>query len=216
MECDQLSKMLIVTLTSAVLAFALYATLKPVNHLLAQVAMIFSLGDSFLGMVLRTCSFVRVHLYTSVKDLRGGAIAAETLSDLMRRIAGTAENIGGISFGIGSLLFFYLFFKSDYIPRFLSGLGLAASVIWICLYWATLVYPERHSLFQYVSFPPDGSGRYHNRLISYAVLGEGAGLSAFVDIRSRAATICSPTTRSIARFMTASQVCRMLPGMTSR
>jgi hypothetical protein len=36
------------TLSSALLAFSLYATLKPVNSLLAQLAMIFSLGDSFL------------------------------------------------------------------------------------------------------------------------------------------------------------------------
>ena len=76
------------------------------------------------------------------------------LSDLMRSIAGTTENIGGISFGIGSLLFFYLFFKSNYIPRVLSGLGLAASIIWTCLYFATLVFPERHALFQYICFPP--------------------------------------------------------------
>lgn len=149
-----LSIVLIMTLSSAVLAFALYATLKPVNYLLAQLAMIFSLGDSFLAMVVRTCSFVRVHLYTSAQDVGDGTIAAQTLSDLIRSIAGTTENIGGISFGIGSLLFFYLFFKSNYIPRVLSGLGLAAAVIWTCLYFAALVFPERHALFQSICFPP--------------------------------------------------------------
>ncbi len=149
-----LSLVVIVTLSSAVLAFALYATLKSVNYLLAQLAMIFSLGDSFLGMVVRTCTFVRVHLYTSAQDVGGGTATAGKLSDLMRSIAGSAENIGGIAFGIGSLLFFYLFFKSNYIPRAVSGLGLAASVIWTCLYFATLVFPERHALFQYICFPP--------------------------------------------------------------
>jgi len=149
-----LSLVVIVTLSSAVLAFALYATLKSVNHLLAQLAMIFTLGDSFLAMVVRTCSFVRVHLYTSAQGVGGGTVAAETLSGLVRSIAGTSENIGGISFGIGSLLFFYLFFKSNYIPRVLSGLGLAASVIWTCLYFATLVFPERQALFQYICLPP--------------------------------------------------------------
>jgi len=149
-----LSIVVIVTLSSAVLAFALYATLRPVNRLLAQLAMIFSLGDSFLAMVVRMSSFVRLHLYTSAQNAAGGTISAEALSDLMRSIAGVTENIGGISFGIGSLLFFYLFYKSSYIPRVLSALGLAASVIWTCLYFATLVFPERHALFQYICFPP--------------------------------------------------------------
>ena len=149
-----LSIVVIVTLSSAVLAFALYATLRPVNRLLAQLAMIFSLGDSFLAMVVRMSSFVRLHLYTSAQNAAGGTISAEALSDLMRSIAGVTENIGGISFGIGSLLFFYLFYKSSYIPRVLSALGLVASVIWTCMYFATLVFPERHALFQYICFPP--------------------------------------------------------------
>lgn len=149
-----LSIVVIMTLSSAVLAFALYATLKPVNRLLAQLAMIFSLGDSFLAMVVRMCSFVRVHLYTSIENVGGATIPAEALSDLIRKIASTTENIGGISFGLGSLLFFYLFFKSNYIPRVLSALGLAASVIWTCLYFATLVFPEQHALFLRICFPP--------------------------------------------------------------
>jgi hypothetical protein len=44
-----LSAAVIVSLGSALLAFALYATLKPVNSLLAQLAMIFTLEDSFLA-----------------------------------------------------------------------------------------------------------------------------------------------------------------------
>jgi branched-subunit amino acid transport protein len=74
--------------------------------------------------------------------------------DLIRSIAGTTENIGGIAFGIGSCLFFYLFFKSRYIPRVISALGLVASVIWTALYFANLVFPEHRALFPYICFPP--------------------------------------------------------------
>ena len=42
-----LSIVVIVSLSSAMLAFALYATLQAVNRLLAQLGMIFCLGDSF-------------------------------------------------------------------------------------------------------------------------------------------------------------------------
>jgi len=71
----------------------------------------------------------------------------------MRSVAATTENIGGISFGIGSLLFFYLFLRSRYVPRVLSSLRLTASVIWTLLYFANLVFPEHHALFQYICFP---------------------------------------------------------------
>ena len=149
-----LSMVLIVTLSSTLLAFALYVTLKPVNCLLAQLGMIFTLGDSFLALIVRMCSFVRLHLYTSASSAGTGSIPGEQLSDLIRTIAGTTENIGGISFGLGSCLFFYLFFTSRYIPRVISVLGFVGSVIWTALYFASLVFPERHALLQYVCFPP--------------------------------------------------------------
>jgi hypothetical protein len=149
-----LSMVLIVTLSSTLLAFALYVTLKPVNSLLAQLGMIFTLGDSFLALIVRMCSFVRLHLYTSAPGTGAGSIPGETLSDLIRTIAGTTENIGGISFGLGSCLFFYLFFTSRYIPRMISVLGIFASVIWTALYFASLIVPERHALLQYICFPP--------------------------------------------------------------
>jgi hypothetical protein len=149
-----LSSVVIVTLSSTLLAFALYVTLKPVNNLLAQLGMIFSLADSFLALIVRMCSFVRLHLYVSARDASAGSITGELLSDFVRAIAATTENIGGISFGIGSCLFLYLFLTSRYIPRVISVLGLVASVIWTGLYFAGLVFPERHALFRYICFPP--------------------------------------------------------------
>ena len=147
-----LSSLLIVTLSSILLAFALYATLKPVNSFLAQLGMIFSLGDSFLALIVRMCSFVRLHLYISTQG--AGSVTGEMLSDVLRTIGGTTENIGGVAFGIGSCLFYYLFFTSRYIPRTISVLGFVASMIWTCLYFGGLMFPERHSLFQYICLPP--------------------------------------------------------------
>ena len=49
---------------------------------------------------------------------------------------------------------FYLFFKSRYIPRGLSALGLFASVIWTSLYFGNLIFPEQHTLFQSICLPP--------------------------------------------------------------
>jgi len=75
----------------------------------------------------------------------------------MRSIAGTTENIGGVSFGIGSTFFFYLFFKSRHIPRVLSSLGLAASVIWMILF-CQFDIPRTAPIIPIHLFSTDGSG----------------------------------------------------------
>jgi hypothetical protein len=177
-----LAAAVIVSLSSSVLAFALYATLKPVSSLLAQLAMIFSLGDSFLALVVRMCSFVRVHLYLSSQTAGADAVAAQAQAELLRTIAGTTENIGGIAFGIGSLLFFYLFFKSRYIPRALSALGLCATTIWIALYFANLVFPEQHALFLSICLPPlvvaDVATGFYLLLFAVKIQNQPAGRTA--------------------------------------
>src|SRR5713101_5557612 len=60
-----LSSELIETLSAALLAFALYVTLKPVDKLLARIAMFWRLGESFIGGVGMIVGFVRLHLYSS-------------------------------------------------------------------------------------------------------------------------------------------------------
>jgi len=147
-----LCTVLIASVSSTLLAFALYATLRPVNRLVAQLAMIFSLEDSFLALIVRMASFVRLHLYVSAQA--NHAMTAEQLVDLLRTIGATMENLGGICFGIGSGLFFYLFFKSRYIPKFLAALGMCASLMWAGLYCANLIFPEYDALFQDIYLPP--------------------------------------------------------------
>ena len=170
-----LSSAVLETLSSVLLAFALYATLKFVDTLLAQLAMIFSLQDAFLACLVRVCDFVRLHLYTSSQTAGAGAVSSQILADLMRSIAAITENVGGICFGIGSLLFFYLFFRSRYIPKILSGLGVLASAIWIALYFANLIFPEQHAVFLRICFPP----------MALADIATGVWLSVFSIERRR-------------------------------
>src|SRR6266581_1974527 len=118
-----LSSELIETLGALLLAFALYVTLKPVDRLLAQFAMYWRLGESFIGGVGMIFGFARLGLYTSETE------QAQALVELTRNAGVAAYNIGAIFFSIGSILFYYLFFKSAYIPRILSASGVFASVI---------------------------------------------------------------------------------------
>ena len=141
---------LIETLSAALLAFALYATLKPVDKLLAQFAMYCRLGESFIGGASMIFSFFRLGLYGSSQA--PGGLGADQLQALVgaMRIAGSASvNICAIFFSIGSTVFFYLFFKSRYIPKILSAFGVFASVVVTVICFAGLIFPEYAATLQY-------------------------------------------------------------------
>src|SRR5438552_14389594 len=145
-----LSSELIETLSAVLLAFALYVTLKPVDKLLAQIAMYWRLGESFIGGAAMILSFLRLRLYTSPESLAAlGTGQSQALVDLTRNAGFAAYNISAIFFSIGSILFCYLFFKSRYIPRILSAFGVFASVIVTIMCFASLIYPEHATALQY-------------------------------------------------------------------
>jgi len=151
-----LSSTLLAFLFGVVLFFSLNVVLKPVNKFLAQLALIFCLLDSVMGCVVQMCGFVRLQVYTSALTAGTRTETLQAVMDLLRSVADATENIGGIAFGTGLLMFFYLFLKSAYISKVVSALGLFASVVWVGLYMARLVFPEQRVIFEYICFPPMG------------------------------------------------------------
>ena len=125
-------------------------TLKPVDKLLAQIAMYWRLGESFIGGVMSIFSFLTLRLYSPRQPF--GALGTEQLQALVgltRHAASVAYDISAIFFSVGSTLFFYLFFKSRYIPRILSAFGVFASVIVTIICFGSLILPEYASTLQY-------------------------------------------------------------------
>lgn len=144
-----LSSELIETLSAVLLAFALYVTLKPVDQLLAQIAMYWRLGESFIGGVGMILGFVKLRLYSSPQSIGGVEADQSQALGLTSHAGFVAYNISAIFFSIGSILFCYLFFKSRYIPRILSAFGVFASVIVTILCFGSLIYPEHAATLQY-------------------------------------------------------------------
>ena len=145
-----LSSELIETLSTVLLAFALYVTLKPVDKLLAQLVMYWRLGESFIGGTGMIFGFVKLGIYTSPQSLEAlGSDQSQALVDLTRHAGFASYNISAIFFSIGSILFCYLFFKSRYIPRILSAFGVFASVIVTIVCFGSLIFPEYAATFQY-------------------------------------------------------------------
>jgi uncharacterized protein DUF4386 len=141
---------LIETMSAALLAFALYVTLKPVDLLLAQLAMYWRLGESFIGAAGMMGGFVRLGLYVSpTSTVALGADQSQALVRLTGDAGFASYNISATLFGIGSILFFYLFFKSKYIPRILSGFGMFASILVPIICFGSLIFPEHAARLQY-------------------------------------------------------------------
>ena len=114
--------------STLLLIFALYQTLKPVNKKLAQVAMFWRFGEAFIILIMMIFNF-----------------------------EGKAQSIGfnvsSILFSIGSLIFYYLFFKSRYIPRNLSVVGIFASAIIMIVGFGILIFPSHSRLIQFGWIP---------------------------------------------------------------
>ncbi len=138
------------TLSAALLGFALYVTLRPVDRLLAQLALYCRLGESFVGCVGVVFDFAELGAFTSSQP--SGPLSGEqgqALATLTRHAGIATYNIAALCFSLGSILFFYLFWKSRYIPRMLSVLGLLASVMVPVMCFGSLVFPEYSTTLKY-------------------------------------------------------------------
>jgi hypothetical protein len=141
---------LIETLSALVLAFALYVTLKPVDQFLAQMAMYWRLAESFIGGAGMIFAFMKLSVYTVPKSVNGaGSEQLQTLEQMTRQAGIATYNISALCFSIGSTIFFYLFFKSEYIPRLLSVFGMFASVVVTIICFGSLIFPEYSGMLQY-------------------------------------------------------------------
>ena len=149
-----LSSSFISSLCTVFLAMGLYGAIKPVNNTLALFALLFRLIEAALGGMMSIVNFTILKLY-----LGAGYISAFNANQLMAFINlqsegySAAVNIGGIFFSMGSVLFFYLFYKGKYIPVFLSGFGVASSVLITIVCFTKLILPQFAEIADYGWLP---------------------------------------------------------------
>ena len=145
-----LSLELLTSVCSVVLAYALYATLRPVNENLATMAMYWRLGEAFIGGLSMIVAFTILKLYSDPKYLEIlGADNLQVAIGLVRSAGSVSFNISTTFFSVGSTLFYFLFFRSRCIPRVLSAFGMFASVVVFFTGLANLVFPEYAKLIQF-------------------------------------------------------------------
>lgn len=152
----ELTSLAISWVSIVVLAYALYVTLAPVNRRLAQIALLMELGEAFVGAAGVMLNFATLRLYV-VGGARGPFPDEqhEALISVLRVATGSGFMIVLLFFSVGSLLFFYLFYRSGYIPRALSGLGVVGSAVSFLGGITGLVFPESGGALQ-VGWGPIG------------------------------------------------------------
>lgn len=139
---------------TVVLAYALYVTVAPVNGRLAQMALLFRLGETFVGAVAVIFSFDQLRIYTGFNGTAGASEAQwQALMTVARNSHFVGFNLSTLFFSFGSVLFFSLFLKTAYLPKALSLLGVVASILVALTSLGSLVMPEYRETIQ-LGFAP--------------------------------------------------------------
>ena len=145
---------LIETMSATLLGFTLYTALKSFNKPLAKLAMYWRFGESFIGGVSMVFAFAKLNTYLAAASAPQNEINnLESIVSFSRGAGFAFYNISATFFGIGSILFFYIFFTSRSIPRILSVIGLIASLIVPVMCIGSLLYPEYKSTLIYGWLP---------------------------------------------------------------
>ncbi len=102
-----------------VLAVCLYEILKPVDQVLARVAMLFRVGEAILGYLTVFCTLAVLLLVKGQLEANRVDPLAITFYDL-RDIA---YLLLMVCISLGTIIFFWLFYKARYLPRAVSLWG---------------------------------------------------------------------------------------------
>ena len=110
-----------------ILALALYKILKSVNKQLAQLALLWRFAEAIVGIVAALSNFILLSLITKESNIE--ILGKEQFYSLAEFIHGIYWKVTPVIFillALGSIIVFYLFYKSKLIPKALSILGIVS------------------------------------------------------------------------------------------
>lgn len=115
-------------LGAIVLAVMLYIVLSAYDRSLALLAMAFRLTEAVIGTYGNTNMLTLFSLSDRARDA-ADLTMYHFSAQLLYSASYSSFVIAAIAFAIGSFIFSYLFFKSRFVPRFISIFGMAASIL---------------------------------------------------------------------------------------
>ena len=125
------------------LAVGLYGTVQAIDNKLALHALVFRVVEAAVFAVVSVLNFAFLQMYVGTGHLHAfdaGQLSAILSVRLAASIVGF--NVAAIFFSMGSILFFYLFLRSTYLPRALSAVGVFGSLLVPIVCFGCLIAPR--------------------------------------------------------------------------
>jgi hypothetical protein len=125
------------------LAVGLYVTVRPINRNLAVGALASRMAEVILGGAWILLEYTGTYIRLAANHGDGlSATQYSALAAITARTSSAAYNSSAIFFSMGSTVFFYLFLRSQVLPKWMSWFGLAASVLVTAVCLTKLIAPE--------------------------------------------------------------------------
>jgi len=137
------------------LSSSLFIILKTVDKNLAMLALLMRVAEAIMGAATVVLSgLVPLHLITIDRVFPSEQI--HTLLRLFLDIRGSGLDIVLMFIGVGGSIFCYLFYKSNYVPKFLACWGIFTYLSMLFLSFASLISPDISETFKMVFYIPGG------------------------------------------------------------
>lgn len=143
---------LVASVTTIILGGAFYVLLRPIDRNLALFAFLWRVLETVFGGVAVVFRLMALNVYMGSANI----FALEEQQALVGALGQGARASFPVStayFAVGSVVFFYLLLKSRFIPRWLAGLGLGASLLVVVMSFATLIVPQQAAAVQFLWAP---------------------------------------------------------------
>lgn len=139
------------------LVSALYVVLSPVNHNLALFAAFLRAIGISTGVTALLNDFNVLRILSGADYLQVfEADRLQVLARLSIGAHGAGTTVDFVFLGLGSTVFCYLWFKSNYIPRTLAGLGVFGSFLLAAGTFAIIIFPRLGAILSLIYMMPLG------------------------------------------------------------
>lgn len=143
---------LIFSIIGVVLSLSLYIILKPVNKHLAMLALYWKLAETIIAAVVVLFTFFALQMLNGKACLT--VFKPEQLRDIVGLFLNVRSNGATISMvflSMNFILFFYLLFKSKYVPRILAGFGILSYSLILVYSLANILVPQNSTVLSMVN-----------------------------------------------------------------
>ena len=137
------------------LSSSLFIILRTVDKNLAMLALLMRVAEAIIGAAtVVLIGLIPLHLITIDKVFPSKQI--HTLLRLFLDIRGSGLDIVLMFIGVGGSVFCYLFYKSNYVPKFLACWGIFTYLSMLFLSFASLISSDISETFKMVFYIPGG------------------------------------------------------------